>query len=186
MHVGIGGSGFMIDEDAYYRLNDYLTRFKSGLDSQKESSEVMLDVEQRIAELFKEKLRFREEVVSLSLVEKVTKRLGFPEGTEHSYEFNFERGFDAHARPRRVLYRDADHKTIGGVCSGLAAYFDTDATLCRILFLVALFCGTLGFWVYLILWIAVPRARTAAEKLEMRGVPVTAENLRKMGQTRNN
>ena len=186
MNVGIGGSGFMIDEDAYYRLNDYLTRFKSGLDSGKESSEVMSDVEQRIAELFKEELRYKEEVVSLTLVEKVIKRLGFPEGAERSRDFNFDRGYDTYSRPKRVLYRDPDHKTIGGVCSGLAAYFDTDATLCRILFLVALICGTLGFWVYVILWIAVPKARTAAEKLEMRGIPVTAENLKRAAQDKFN
>ncbi|MCL2502126.1 MAG: PspC domain-containing protein [Bacteroidales bacterium] len=186
LNVGIGGLGFMIDEDAYYRLHDYLSRFKSGLNSGREASEVMSDVEQRIAELFKEELRCKEEVVSLTLVEKVIARLGFPEGTERSHEFNYDRGYETHIRPRRVLYRNPDQKMLGGICSGLAAYFDTDITLCRVLFLVALFFGTLGFWVYMILWIAVPPARTAAQKLEMRGIPVTAENLRRMTQTKFN
>ena len=179
MNVGIGGFGFMIDEDAYYRLNNYLSRFKSGLGSKRESAEVMGDVEQRIAELFREELRYKEEVVSLALVEKVIKRLGFPDGTEHSEEFDFDRGYDTYSRPRKRLYRDPDNKTFGGVCSGLAAYFEFEITLCRVLFIIALFMGSVGFWAYVILWIAVPLARTAAEKLEMRGLPITAENLRK-------
>lgn len=181
MNVGIGGFGFMIDEDAYYRLNNYLSRFKGGLDSGKESSEVMSDVEQRIAELFREELRYKEEVVSLPLVEKVIARLGFPDGTERTEEFSFEQGYDTYARPRKRLFRDPDDKMLGGVCSGLAAYFDTEIVLLRVLLLVALVCG-FGFLAYIILWIAVPLARTAAQKLEMRGLPVTAENLRRAAQ----
>ena len=182
MNVGIGGLGFMIDEDAYYRLNNYLSRFKSGLGSGKESYEVMSDVEQRIAELFREELRCKEEVVSLALVEKVIVRLGFPDGTEQTEEFSFDRGCDTYAQPRKRLYRNPDSKMLGGVCSGLAAYFDIDAVLCRVVFLIACFFGGTGFLCYVILWIVVPLAHTAAQKLEMRGLPVTAENLRKVSQ----
>ena len=182
MNVGIGGSGFMIDEDAYYRLNNYLSRFKSGLGSGKESSEVMSDVEQRIAEIFREELRYKEEVVSLALVEKVIALLGFPDGTEQSDEFAFERGYDRHTRPRKKLYRDPDDKVIGGVCSGLAAYFDMEISLWRIIFAVSIILPVPSLIAYIILWIAVPIARTAAQKLEMRGIPITAENLRRAAQ----
>ena len=182
MNVGIGGFGFVIDEDAYYRLDNYLNRFKSGLGSGKESSEVMSDVEQRIAELFREELRCKEEVVSLALVEKVIARLGFPDGTERTEEFTFDRGYDTYARPRKKLYRDPDNTAIGGVCSGLAAYFDNEILLWRVIFACALVLPVPGFTAYIILWIAVPKARTAAQKLEMRGLPVTAENLRKASQ----
>jgi phage shock protein PspC (stress-responsive transcriptional regulator) len=69
------------------------------------------------------------------------------------------------------------------VCSGLAAYFDTEIVLWRILFVIAIFIPIIpGLITYIILWIAVPAARTAAQKLEMRGLPVTAENLRKAAQ----
>ena len=183
MNVGIGGFSFIIDEDAYYRLDSYLNRFKSGLASGREASEVMSDVEQRIAELFRDELRYKDEVVSLALVEKVITRLGFPDGTERAEEFTFDRSYDTYGRPRKRLFRDPDNKMLGGVCSGLAAYFDIDITLCRVLFLIALFSG-FGFLAYIILWIAVPLARTAAQKLEMRGLPVTAENLRKVAQGR--
>ena len=182
MNVGIGGFSFMIDEDAYYRLNNYLSRFKSSLGSGRESAEVMSDVEQRIAELFHEQLRYKDEVVNLSLVEKVIARLGFPDGTEHTDEFAFDRGYDTYSRPRKRLYRDPDNTTVAGVCSGLAAYFDTEIVLWRILFVIAIFLPIPGIITYIILWIAVPIARTAAQRLEMRGIPVTAENLRKAAQ----
>ena len=68
---------------------------------------------------------------------------------------------------------------LGGVCSGLALYLDIDVVVVRVLFLIALICGTAGFWIYVIIWIVAPEARTAAEKCEMRGLPVSAENMRR-------
>ncbi len=56
----------------------------------------------------------------------------------------------------KKLQRDTQHKVIGGVCAGLANYFDIDATLLRLLFaFMILFAGT-GFWLYIILWIVMP------------------------------
>jgi len=56
----------------------------------------------------------------------------------------------------KKLYRKASDKKIAGVCSGLAEYLNIDVTVVRILFLVALICGSLGFWIYLIVWICAP------------------------------
>ena len=54
------------------------------------------------------------------------------------------------------LQRDTNHKVIGGVCAGLANYFDMDASLLRLLLaFMILFAGT-GFWLYIILWIVMP------------------------------
>ena len=83
----------------------------------------------------------------------------------------------------KKFYRDPDNKTIGGVCSGLAAYLDIDVTLIRIIFLVALICGSLGFWVYVIFWIVAPMAKSASDKCEMRGLPITAENLKRFSSS---
>ncbi len=56
----------------------------------------------------------------------------------------------------KKLQRDTQHKVIGGVCAGLANYFDIDATLLRLLLaFMILFAGT-GFWLYIILWIVMP------------------------------
>ncbi len=56
----------------------------------------------------------------------------------------------------KKLYRKASDKKIAGVCSGIADYLNIDVTVVRILFLVALICGSFGFWVYLIVWICAP------------------------------
>ena len=79
----------------------------------------------------------------------------------------------------RKFYRDADGKKLAGVCSGLAIYFDIDVLLIRLLFLVAFFFCSAGFWIYIILWIMAPIAKTPLEKCELRGLPPTEENLKK-------
>lgn len=56
----------------------------------------------------------------------------------------------------KKLYRKAADKKIAGVCSGLAEYLGLDPTIVRILFLIALICGSVGFWIYLIVWICAP------------------------------
>ena len=82
----------------------------------------------------------------------------------------------------RKFYRDREGKKIAGVCSGLALYLNIDVTILRIIFLVAFIFGSAGFWVYLVLWIIAPEARTAAEKCELRGIPPTAANIRRFSE----
>ena len=84
----------------------------------------------------------------------------------------------------RKLYRDVSDRRIAGVCAGLAAYFEVDVVLVRIIMLVALVAGSIGFWLYVILWIAVPKATTAAEQCELRGLAPTAENLAKYSNSK--
>ena len=81
------------------------------------------------------------------------------------------------------MYRDVDGKRIAGICSGLSLYFDIDITLVRIIMLVALIFGSAGFWIYVILWIAVPKAETPVQKCEMRGLQPTAENLSRFARS---
>ena len=58
----------------------------------------------------------------------------------------------------RKLYRSQTEKMIGGVCGGLAEYFNLDPTLFRLLFIVLLFTPLHGLLLYLILWIITPAA----------------------------
>ena len=83
-------------------------------------------------------------------------------------------------------FRDEDNKVIGGVASGLAAYLNLDITLVRVIMLALLLAGSLGFWLYIFIWIIAPVAKTAAQKCEMRGWPVTAENMAKFSRSRYN
>ncbi len=77
----------------------------------------------------------------------------------------------------KKFYRDKDNKVLGGVCSGLAAYFGVDITVIRLLFVVGVFLFGTGFLAYIILWIVAPKAQTLTQKMQMKGEPVTLSNI---------
>lgn len=190
--INLGGTVFHIDEDAYYLLDKYLSNLKYHFKKEEGAEEIVNDIEQRISELFMEKITSNYQVVTIEDVEAVIARVGKPEelsgnsdsthyssysgNSEHAYA-GFESGTEYAAKK---LYRDPDDKILGGVASGLAAYMDWDPTLVRlILFVLFLLSqGTLSI-LYIIGWIFIPQANTAAEKLSMRGKKVTVENIGK-------
>ena len=202
VNASIGGRSFSLDEDAYSRLSSYFDHFKSRLskDSLSAGDEVMSDLENRIAELFDQAIGgagYR--VIDLDIVSRVVGQLGMPDGSPEpsgsyssaasqgtgssqgspnasgpDFSYSGEKG-DAGKR----LYRDPDNKTIGGVCSGLAAFLNIDITIVRIIILLAILLWGSGLVVYLVLWIVVPLAKTPAQKCEMRGLEPTAENMGK-------
>ena len=174
--ANIGGKSFMIDEDAFAKLQNYLDSFKATIAHPKDAEEIMEEIEFRVAEILQEHLHNEMQSVNCAMVNIVIAQLGKPEGTRE-YDDNPYTQYNP-LRPRKRLYRDPDHRIIGGVCSGVAAFFDLDITLVRISFLVMLIFGGAGFWLYIVLWIVAPAARTVAEKLEMRGEPATAENIK--------
>ena len=175
INAAIGGCSFTINEDAYACLDNYLERFKAAVADGRQSEAVLDQLEARIADQLKYKLGSRE-VVDLKMAQEVIGQLGYadiPEGKkEETPKYSTERG-------AKKLFRDPDGKAIAGVCSGLALYFGIDVVILRVLFLVALICGTAGFWIYVAIWIVAPMANTAAEKCELRGIPATAENIKK-------
>ncbi|MES2690050.1 MAG: PspC domain-containing protein [Bacteroidota bacterium] len=78
------------------------------------------------------------------------------------------------------LFRNEDEKMLGGVCAGAADYFGIDAVWIRLAFLVALFFYGSGILLYIILWAIIPKAVTAAQKLQMKGEPVDVNNIERM------
>ena len=177
VNAAIGGCSFIIDEDAYDTLDNYLECSHRALGESSASSEVMEELEARIADLLKCRLGGRQ-VVNLTMVESVIGELGYPEGYRSEGQ-NRKNNQDYSDKSVRKLFRDPDGKKIAGVCSGLALFLRVDVVLIRVIFLVALICGSAGFWIYLVIWIAAPEARTAVEKCELRGIPATAENIRR-------
>ncbi|MBR5042290.1 MAG: PspC domain-containing protein [Bacteroidales bacterium] len=169
--TGIGGRSFTINEDAYGRLESYLNTFRAHV-KDVSKDEVMDDLESRIADIFYEEVNDSARVVDLELVQKVIAQLGMPDGSDTSE-------CEENVNATHKLYRDTDDVRIAGVCSGLALYFGIDTALVRIIMLAALLLGSAGFWIYVILWIAVPKADTAARKCELRGIAPTASNLAK-------
>ena len=176
----IGGRNFTLEEDAYNRLAAYLEHFRSRLSvPELQKGEVMEEIESRISDLFFQEVADTSRVVTLPLVERVTSTLGMPDGSSEfsSGTASSEYAFSQEEKVPRKLFRDMDNKAVAGVCSGLGCYFEIDVTIIRIIMLVALLAGPSGFWIYVVLWIAVPKAETPAQKCEMRGIPATAENM---------
>lgn len=180
LNVGIGGTSFIIDEDAYQKLDQYLEKFRQKTQMGIQAKDVMEDLEARIAELFNEFLKSNQEVVNIALVNRVIAQLGMPDGEVNDEEFASSTSSTQYQIPPvKKLYRDPDNKSIAGVCSGVALYLNIDVVLVKIIFLIAFFMGGVGFWAYVIFWIAAPLAVTAAQKCEMRGILVTAENMKR-------
>lgn len=188
LNVALGGCSFTIDEDAYMTLESYLDSFKGGLEESSKSKEVMNELEMRVADLLKGQIGKRE-VIDINMVNTVLNQIGPIAETpcqDENAEKNTWNTYEGNQTKENVrkFYRDAEGKRIAGVCSGLALYLNIDPTLIRIIFLVAFICGSAGFWIYLVLWIVAPEARTAAEKCELRGIPATAENIRRFTENR--
>ena len=172
----VGGRNFTLNDDAYNRLDAYLRNFRAKLTvPEAQKAEVMDDIESRISELFYQEVGESSRVVTLEMVEKVVSTLGMPDGSAET-GYTYTQAFPEDKVPKK-LYRDVDNKGVAGVCAGLAWYFDIDVTIIRIIMLVALLAGTSGFWIYVVLWIAIPKAMTQAQQCEMRGIPATAENM---------
>tara|TARA_B110000495_G_C23038862_1_gene621725 strand:+ start:662 stop:1987 length:1326 start_codon:yes stop_codon:yes gene_type:complete len=77
------------------------------------------------------------------------------------------------------LYRDGDNEILGGVAYGLGNYFRIDPAIIRLLFILSIFIGGFGILAYLILWVSIPEAKTVGEKMNMKGYPLTLENIEK-------
>ena len=178
--VNLGGTVYHIDEDAYILLDNYLNNLRYHFRKNKEAEEIVHDMEVRIAELFDEYIQQGKQVITIEAVESVITRMGKPEELNDGFETedNSESSTTAQAKQAsRRIFRNPDDRILGGVVSGLAAYLGWDITWLRVGFIVAgiAFQGLILF--YLIAWILFPLARTATEKLQMRGEPINVENI---------
>lgn len=179
-NINLGGLIFHVDEDAFQKLEHYLSVLKKQFEKTQGGDEIVNDVEIRMAELFRKKTSDAKEVINLDDIDEVIGILGQPEDYIDD-DAEAETAGEASAqipyvKSNRKIYRDGDDRILGGVAAGFAAYFSIDPLWIRILFVALLFAG-FGIPLYIVLWIVVPRAKTTAEKLQMRGEPVTLTNI---------
>lgn len=180
--INISGSVFHIEEDAYEKLRDYLQMLTGHFGTDADGREILQDIEARIAELFSKKMEAEGMGVILEVwVEEVMARMGKPEDfIEGEEETEQETTPPAEVKVKRRMYRDPDHRVLGGVCAGMGAYFNIDPVVLRIIFFILFWIsGGIALLVYLMLWIAVPKVKTTAERLEMRGQEATVSNIEK-------
>ena len=77
----------------------------------------------------------------------------------------------------KKLFRNPEDRVIAGVASGIGAYFGTEVTIIRLLFVITFFFGGAGFLIYVIMWIITPEAKTITDKMQMQGESVTLSNI---------
>ncbi len=190
----LSGIAFTLDADAYALLSNYLESLKATYAETPDGDEIVADIEARIAELILSRQE-NSRVVETPLLQEIISQMGTAEAI--CSESDAETRKKQPRIPRR-LYRDTDNARLGGVCAGLGRYFDIDATWVRLTLFAPLlllilvevlpfsralssFFGNLfGVFVlgYFIMWFAVPAARTARQKLEMEGEPITVRSIR--------
>jgi phage shock protein PspC (stress-responsive transcriptional regulator) len=181
--INISGIIFHIEEDAYQTLSKYLNTIKGYFSKTDGGNEIMADIEARIAELLQQKINTNKQVILITDVENVMGIMGKPEefaNDDANQQTNNEEATgknSSNEKIKRRLFRNPDEKAIGGVCSGLAAYFDVEIIWVRLAMFLLIFFGGLSLWVYIVMWIIIPEAKTTADRLAMRGEPVTIDNI---------
>lgn len=264
--INISGIIFHIEEDGYVKLKEYLESINKYFSSFEGSTEIIADIESRIAEIFLAKLNEDKQVITLEDVGALITTMGgiqdfqavedeiTPESTEQEEPTEEKASSERQERPRepqkklyrdnkrrlvggvasgianylsvdplwirlifiilmfdifvtfavssivfltyiilwivlpgsdeleedkamKKMYRNPQERVIGGVASGIAAYFDTDITLIRVLFVLSIIVGGFGLIAYVVLWIILPEAKTITDKVQMKGEPVTLENI---------
>ncbi|MCB0373532.1 MAG: PspC domain-containing protein [Muricauda sp.] len=181
VNINLANTLFHIDDDAYNKLRRYLESIKRSFAGTTGSDEIIADIEARIAELFLEKMENERQVITHKEVDQVINVMGQPEDymvDEDIFDDEHKKSHTQHEKKNKKLYRDIDHKYIGGVCAGLEHYLGIDALWIRLIFiLLAVFTSGFGLIAYILLWILVPEAITTSQKLDMRGEPINISNI---------
>ena len=183
VNINLAGIFFHIDEDAYLKLQRYLEAIKRSFTDSQGRSEIISDIEARIAELFAERIQNEKQVVGVKLVDEVITIMGQPEDylvDDEIFEDEPQPKQRRTSQPPKKLYRDTDNSYIGGVAAGLSHYFGIETIWLRLIWLLlAIGSGGTFILIYLIFWALVPEAKTTAEKLTMTGDAVNISNIEK-------
>jgi phage shock protein PspC (stress-responsive transcriptional regulator) len=174
--INLGGYSFNIDEDAYAELKRYLKNLELHFAEEESASEILSDIETRVAELFRGRLTAYKHVITMDDVHYAISVLGTPEDISNNERTSARDKFSSPGYHR--MYRDPDKRIIGGVCAGMGAYWNLEPWIVRIIFLALAMAGGLGILLYLILYIVIPEAKTTSQKIEMKGEPVNIHNIK--------
>lgn len=159
-----------------------LEKYTAALERYAGDAELLDDIEIRITELLAERSVQPGGVVTLDDVVAVREQLGEPSEFAPETAGEAVAGATPHDDGSRKLFRDRDAAMLGGVLAGVARFFRIQPVYIRLIFVVLLI-GSFGTasLVYLLMWLVVPPARTAAEKLQMRGQSVTLDSIKRLG-----
>ena len=186
LNINLGGYALSIDDDAHEYLAGYLDSIRRRFSESEGRDEIIGDIEARLGELITQDMGSRT-IVMLPDAEAAVTVMGKPEdfggqdvGSSSTSSFNTGRRSGKTAvRTGKRLFRDEEDAVVAGVCSGLSAYFGIqDPVWMRLIFVVLAFVS-FGFWMpaYVLIWILVAPAKSAADRLAMRGEQVNMDNI---------
>lgn len=180
--VSIGGYAFSLEEDAFKAISEYLDALSGQYTGSEDKDEIIEAFEDRIAELLLEK-NAQGSTVTLEDIKSIEERLGMPEKASDAAEKSVDTVTAELKKDRKYFFRSRQDKLLGGVCGGLAAYYNMDVFLMRLIWVVAFILGAtagdsdfewlewLGFLApvtivaYLLLWIRTPYADGKHERM---------------------
>jgi len=170
--INISGIIFHIEEDGYESLRKYLDSINKYFSSFEDSSEILADIESRIAELFLSKLNEGKQVITMEDVTALIATMGSvsdfkaaeeqessdpqQQSSKRKEESYSEKSKAYQYQPQKPFQRDQKRKILGGVCAGIGNYFNIDPVWVRLLTALLAFAYGIGFLVYLIMWIVIP------------------------------
>lgn len=192
IQINIASRLIPIEEDAYGILKDYITSLERHFSGEDGKEEIINDIEGRIAELFNSRLSAGAHAIDKPDVLKVIETLGtasalndgrdamgnasshFPStATRTSRQQGYENS-------SRRLFRNPNDKMLGGVCSGIANYFDIDPVIVRLIFVVMFLGLGVGLLAYIITWIVIPVAKSPQDMQYMSGgTPMDFETMKR-------
>ncbi|MDR2065560.1 MAG: PspC domain-containing protein [Prevotellaceae bacterium] len=203
VQVSLNGIAFNLDENAYQQLKSYISELQSHF---VDDSEIIEDIEARIADLLSLRIKSTDQAVSLGDINEVINIIGNPSDIDDiaNGSDKFKKHFENVNNPvKKRLYRDTENKVIAGVCSGIGHYLNLDAAWIRVVFIVLMVISIkidkLHFWfssrfifgipfvlfVYIVLWIVMPRTKTPRQNLEMHGYTSALKNGSNIGLNNN-
>lgn len=198
-NISLGGFSFLIEDKAYQQLSIYLNDVRKSLGESADTEEIIYDVEQRMAELLKGKMSGREVIINQDityLIDVLGKPEQYVDDEKIVSEDTYKAGREPFSFGHKKLFRDLENKQVAGVFSGLSHYLAIEKTLLRIFFILlgmafSFIVGRLfafdreNYFMYMLFWafiysvlaLIIPPAKTTAEKLAMLGKQVNLDTL---------
>jgi phage shock protein PspC (stress-responsive transcriptional regulator) len=172
ININFQGTIVPIEESSYELLQQYIESLRLYFANEEGRDEIINDIESRISELFRERLKSGSTCITDDDVNAIIKNMGRPADFEEAEKGesagNNKEEFHQPKSDKKEsffqgnwnwkgkrLYRDENNKILGGVCSGIAAYFGIDPVIVRILFILFIISG-IGIIAYIFLWLFVP------------------------------
>ncbi len=175
ININFQGRVVPIEETSFELLKQYTDSLRIYFANEDGRDEIINDIESRIGELFQERITKGATCITDDDVNAIINNMGRPqdfaaadsdqpnEGSTAKNPYVASAYSQTHFTGKR-LYRDANNRIIGGVCSGIAAYFNIEPIIVRLVFI---FSG-IGFFAYFLLWAFVPSSHNVQNGVRKR------------------